>query len=116
MSRTQTYATSLDTRIADLRATLEDLLDQKVTTEQRLRDLKVALHPIRTVPPEILAEIFDEAVSDTALVPLEKVRDGSFSNSVDSNSQSCVVSQVSSAWRRTALRTQRLWRFVHVSF
>ncbi|KAF9033446.1 hypothetical protein BDZ89DRAFT_1062906 [Hymenopellis radicata] len=116
MSRTQTYATSLDMRIADLRATLEDFLDQKATTERRLHDLKVTLHPIRTVPPEILAEIFDEAVSDTALVPLEKVRDGSFANSVDNSSQSCVVSQVSSAWRRTALKTQRLWRFVHVSF
>ncbi|KAF9033458.1 hypothetical protein BDZ89DRAFT_1130973 [Hymenopellis radicata] len=115
MSRTQNYATSLETRIAELRATLEHLLYEKSTTEQRLRDLKTALHPIRVVPPEIFAQIFDEAVSDAALIPLEKVREGKSANSIDS-SQSCVVSQVSSVWRRTALKTQRLWRFVHVSF
>ncbi|KAF9033455.1 hypothetical protein BDZ89DRAFT_551286 [Hymenopellis radicata] len=116
MSRTQLYATSLGARIAELHATLEHLLDQKVTTEQRLCDLKVILHPIRIVPPEIFAQIFDEAVSDTALMPLENVRDGRFPNSIDTGSQSRVISRVSSGWRRTALSTPYLWRFVHVSF
>ncbi|KAF8883372.1 hypothetical protein CPB85DRAFT_1338586 [Mucidula mucida] len=93
--RTQDYATTLDTRIADQRTALEDVLGRKGATDQRLRDLKVALHPIRTVPPEILAEIFDEAVSDAALTPLEQIGDGGFANTINNSSQSCIVSQVS---------------------
>ncbi|KAF8883376.1 hypothetical protein CPB85DRAFT_1258839 [Mucidula mucida] len=118
MSRTQDYATSLDTRITELRATLEYLLDEKSTTEQRLRDLKLVLHPIRIVPPEILAKIFEDTIHSTFVWPfqLEQVRDGVFADSIGSSSPSYIVSQVSSAWRRTALTTQTLWRFVHVSF
>ncbi|KAF9051222.1 hypothetical protein BDZ89DRAFT_529231 [Hymenopellis radicata] len=116
MSRTQDHVNSLETRIAELHATLLDLTTQKVVAEKRLGELNVILHPIRTVPPEILAEIFEEAVSDSALIPLERVREGNFANSVDVSSQSCIVSYVSSGWRRTALRTPRLWRFIHVCF
>ncbi|KAF9033438.1 hypothetical protein BDZ89DRAFT_1062898 [Hymenopellis radicata] len=116
MSRTQSYAATLDMRIADLRASLEDMLAQKVQIEQRLLEVRTILHPIRSFPPEILAEIFDDVVSATADAPLDSVRHGNFVDSLDMNAPHWVISHVSSHWRRTALTTPRIWRFVHLSF
>ncbi|KAF9024618.1 hypothetical protein BDZ89DRAFT_114669 [Hymenopellis radicata] len=114
--RTQTYDIALDTRIAELHASLEDLLAQKTQTKQRLLDVQTILHPKRYIPPEILADIFDHAVSDAADTPLDSVRDGRFADSLSMSAPHWVVSHVSSHWRRTALTTPRIWRFVHVSF
>ncbi|KAF9048275.1 hypothetical protein BDZ89DRAFT_1057855 [Hymenopellis radicata] len=116
MSRTQSYATTLDMHIADLRASLEDMLAQKVQIEQRLLEVKTILHPIRSFPPEILAEIFDDVVSAAADAPLDSVRHGNFVDSLYMNAPHWVISHVSSHWRRAALTTPRIWRFVHLSF
>ncbi|KAF9024619.1 hypothetical protein BDZ89DRAFT_114673 [Hymenopellis radicata] len=116
MSRTQAYDIALDTRIAELHASLEDLLAQKTQTKQRLLDIQTILHPKRYIPPEILADIFDHAVSDAADTPLDTVGNGTFADSLKMSAPHWVVSHVCSHWRRTALTTPRIWRFVHVSF
>ncbi|KAF9033461.1 hypothetical protein BDZ89DRAFT_1062920 [Hymenopellis radicata] len=100
MSRTQAYDIALDTRIAELHASLEDLLAQKTQTEQRLLDVQTILHPKRYVPQRFLQ------TSSTTL----------FADSLSMSAPHWVVSHVSSHWRRTALTTPRIWRFVHVSF
>ncbi|KAF8883374.1 hypothetical protein CPB85DRAFT_1233264, partial [Mucidula mucida] len=79
---------------------------------QRLLDLQNILHPKRYIPPEILADIFYHAVSDAFETPLDIVRDGRFTDSLSMSAPHWVVSRVSSHWRRTALTTPRIWRFV----
>ncbi|KAF8993922.1 hypothetical protein BDZ89DRAFT_1182277 [Hymenopellis radicata] len=48
----------LDSKIVQARELLENLLSARQQAQSRLEDAKTILHPVRSIPSELLAEIF----------------------------------------------------------
>lgn len=92
------HSLDLRQRILDTEKLLFQLRELKRATDLIIADYKRVVHPIRRLPPEILAEIFNFHVSslqpDSSLNP----REGPW-----------LLSQICSQWRRVALSLPRLW-------
>lgn len=99
--------TELDLRIADLRLQLDELVWQRERRQQRIRDCKFALKPIRRLPAEILSEIFLLFVTDVD-VYLEH------ESSIDPTQTIWILPQVCRRWRTVALSLHRLWSTVRL--
>ncbi|KAF9039533.1 hypothetical protein BDZ89DRAFT_895322, partial [Hymenopellis radicata] len=112
----QKYGANLDERVALIQATLDTLQEAKKEVDALEAKLKTALHPIRTVPNEVLGEIFSALVEASPAPSFQDLQDGNFVDSLNMVSPVWVVSQVSSRWRETALATSRLWTRVSLSF
>ncbi len=112
----QQYGANLDERMALVQATLNTLQKEKQEVDALKAKLKTALHPIRTVPNEVLGEIFSALVEASPAPSFQDLQDGNFVDSLNMKSPVWVVSQVSSRWRQTALAASRLWTRVSLSF
>ncbi|KZV89118.1 hypothetical protein EXIGLDRAFT_721993 [Exidia glandulosa HHB12029] len=76
--------------------------DHPLSTNPAYRLLQTIIHPIRSIPPNILALIFQRAVDDAA---------GTASTAYD-RAIAWRLAAVSASWRRVALRTHVIWRLV----
>ena len=111
LQSTRQHSKAIVQRIAGLQAQLVDLTKEKENDDALISDLSIVLHPIRTVPQEILSEIF------TALALLSPPttnlrRTHKLVDSLNKSSAGWVLSGVSSGWRRAALSTSSLWTTV----
>ncbi|KAJ7636508.1 hypothetical protein FB45DRAFT_1001581 [Roridomyces roridus] len=96
----------LNTEISDTTALLRDMKNRRRTRSKLIAGLQSALAPIRTVPNEILGEIFlmyrNEALSERNYSVLNAKR------------PPLVLAHVSSLWRTVCLSDARLWDHIHV--
>ncbi|KAJ8089112.1 hypothetical protein PM082_014360 [Marasmius tenuissimus] len=103
----------LDSRIRELSmsAIPTSLLEEQAREAEKKRLYAFILHPIRRLPPEILAEIFRiRTYNDVDL----QWRD--FPGSLNSRKFPWVPGQVCRTWRLVALSTSDLWAKVNVSW
>ncbi|KAJ7616451.1 hypothetical protein FB45DRAFT_1105592 [Roridomyces roridus] len=96
----------LDSEIAATDALLCDMVERRNARSQLVAGVHSALAPIRTVPNEILAEIF-LLCRDGAL----NVHEYSLFDSVK---PPLLLTHVSSQWRAVCLSDARLWDHIHV--
>ncbi|EJD35273.1 hypothetical protein AURDEDRAFT_93216, partial [Auricularia subglabra TFB-10046 SS5] len=89
-------------KLALTRSVHDMLCDEQTSVSERLRQSRGLVHPIRRLPPEVLAEVFTACLSDEQLHSLSAVP--------------YPVSQVCRRWRSVALQTPRLWTYVSVNF
>ncbi|KAF8918580.1 hypothetical protein CPB85DRAFT_994384 [Mucidula mucida] len=104
----------LDSRMAAVRAVLDGLLAQQATVNGYAEQIKAISHPVRTLPTDVLGEIFFSFVKDVMYPPFDHFRCGSFVDSLDVRKGPCVLTHVSSGWRRTALGLPRLWSCIQL--
>ncbi|PBK63063.1 hypothetical protein ARMSODRAFT_963606 [Armillaria solidipes] len=95
----------LEQRITEAQEMLDGLIRERAVSAEHLKNAKALLHPIRTLPDDILREIF---------VHCGKEWDDFYLNHTphDSNKTTLppwTISQVSRQWRYVAVSTSRLW-------
>ncbi|KAJ6451602.1 hypothetical protein C8R45DRAFT_1041777 [Mycena sanguinolenta] len=81
-----------ETEIVSLQSQIDALTESRDSRRARVLALKYIMSPIRSLPVELLAEIFDLAIADETHVE-------------DAHR----ISQICSDWRRVAHSTPRLW-------
>lgn len=93
--------------ISQLEAKLPALAKEKDAVDALISDLSVILHPARTIPHEILSEIFTLVTLSSAAPTNESLCGRIFQDSLDPSYPSWVLSKVSSSWRRAALHINK---------
>lgn len=91
---------------------LSGLKAQHAQLSENVHDKRAALHPIRRVPEELWKDIFTIWVDEE-----EKERVSKLDTHVQADLSipaSLVAASVSSFWRKTALSTPSLWRFITI--
>ncbi|KJA25729.1 hypothetical protein HYPSUDRAFT_37174 [Hypholoma sublateritium FD-334 SS-4] len=95
---------TITNKISDLEAQLQILNDEKRAVLEAAAPFKRALLPFRQLPEDVVREIF------IACLPTGR-------NPTMSNREAPVLlTQISSATRRIALRTPALWAAIHITF
>ncbi|KAK1225797.1 hypothetical protein PQX77_011246 [Marasmius sp. AFHP31] len=100
---------AIESQIQELSASLQSLEETRDRIAEKKRFYHSILHPIRRLPPEILAEIFRICTfGDTDLVYAD------FPGSLDTRKAPWTLSQVCRAWRSVAAFTPSLWTQVNI--
>ncbi|PBK70308.1 hypothetical protein ARMSODRAFT_955779 [Armillaria solidipes] len=102
----------LKEKIDHVQQTLNVLLDGRAKVTENLRAAKTLLHPIRSIPDDVLRHIFSFCVHEIYDILTER----DTSNSLDSRNPPWTLSQVCRSWRRVALSTATLWRCLSIDF
>ncbi|KAK0232750.1 hypothetical protein IW262DRAFT_20742 [Armillaria fumosa] len=102
----------LKEKIDHAQQTLNALLDGQAKVTENLCAAKTLLHPIRSIPDEVLMHIFSFCVHE--IYDLLEKRDTP--NSLDSRKPPWTLSQVCRSWRSVTLSTASLWRCVCLDF
>lgn len=101
ISRESNELSAIEFQIKDL----EKLWVEHAQRSSGLQTLKATLSPIRRVPPELVAEIFQQlCCSSRAILPPNPV------------TPQLVVSQICSGWRKVALGHKQLWNRVAFAY
>ncbi|KAF8872441.1 hypothetical protein CPB84DRAFT_1691417, partial [Gymnopilus junonius] len=93
---------SLDAEIADLANLLDEKKRKRVVFHDALRKHQAILHPVRTLPPEILSRIFLHCLPENLF----------FENILHRPTRSeapLLLVQICRSWRTVALQTPPLW-------
>ncbi|KAJ7609521.1 hypothetical protein FB45DRAFT_1126979, partial [Roridomyces roridus] len=96
----------LDEQIHQVSTTLVELQQRRLVQQQQVDSVKGALSCIRTVPTEILSEIF--------LVCRDDTLDSTGYCIFDATKAPLLLTHVSSRWRAVCLSNPNLWRSFHV--
>ncbi|SJL05263.1 uncharacterized protein ARMOST_08629 [Armillaria ostoyae] len=102
----------LKEKIDHVQQTLNVLLDGQAKVTENLRAVETLLHPIRSIPDDVLRHIFSFCVHEIHDILTER----DTSNSLDSRNPPWTLSQVCRSWRRAALSTATLWRCLSIDF
>ncbi|KAJ7762601.1 hypothetical protein B0H16DRAFT_1414585, partial [Mycena metata] len=94
-------ALKLDTKIAILRAQLNDLLAQRATAQE---GLDAITYPVLTLPVEITSQIFK-----WTLAP------GGVASTLTAEGKSLVLGHICQLWRQIALSTPELWNTINIA-
>ncbi|KAF9033068.1 hypothetical protein BDZ89DRAFT_563831 [Hymenopellis radicata] len=86
---------------------------QRVKFEAYAAKLASVIHPIRSVPPEILSEIFSHLVADPEF---QLLKNDYFVDSLDTKSGVWALTHVCARWRQIVTNTSCLWTTVGLSF
>ncbi|KAF9029332.1 hypothetical protein BDZ89DRAFT_933125, partial [Hymenopellis radicata] len=92
----------LDQKIAQVKETLDYLVTTRHQAEEHMNDAKSLLHPIRSLPTELMSEIFSHCV------PRGYVDEGCL-DSLDPRLAPWTLSHVCYRWRSLALSSPQLW-------
>ncbi|PBK79857.1 hypothetical protein ARMGADRAFT_1003533, partial [Armillaria gallica] len=95
----------LKEKIDRVQQTLNTLLDGQAKVTENLRAAKTLLHPIRSIPDDVLRHIFSFCVHEVCDLLKEDVAP----DSLDSRKPPWALSQVCRSWRRVSLSTASLW-------
>jgi hypothetical protein len=97
----ETNMARLDEEISRLQKAMDYLQNERQKLEASLDEYRSLAGPIRTIPPEILSEIFSHClVDDTEIIDVAKAP--------------LLLTFACSRWRTVAISTPRLWSSVHV--
>ncbi|KAK1225830.1 hypothetical protein PQX77_011241 [Marasmius sp. AFHP31] len=99
----------IESRIRELSASLQSFVETRERIAEKKRIYHSILHPIRRLPPEILAEIF--RICTFGNMDLEYT---DFPGSLDTRKAPWTLSQVCQTWRSVATSTSSLWTRVDV--
>ncbi|KAK0472544.1 hypothetical protein IW261DRAFT_811279 [Armillaria novae-zelandiae] len=99
-------AAALDKQIIEARQALESLIQKRQTAQSEVEDAKKLLHPIRSIPDDVLSEIFQHCVAKGFESP----------DSLDIRDCPWTLSYVSRRWRDISLSRPRLWTTLTVDF
>ncbi|KAK0471030.1 hypothetical protein IW261DRAFT_1514166 [Armillaria novae-zelandiae] len=104
---------NLDQQIIEVRMTLDSLIQKRQVAESDFNNAKALLHPIRLMPHDVLAEIFEQCVpGDRGLVLFGQI----YHDSLDPRLAPWSISHVSKLWRDIALSLPHLWDRVILDF
>ncbi|KAF9016227.1 hypothetical protein BDZ89DRAFT_899818, partial [Hymenopellis radicata] len=98
---TRTAVEDLDLKIVQAQELLENLLSARQQAQSRLEDAKSILHPMRSIPSELLAEIFHHCIPKTY-----RLRE---LDALDPRGAPWLFSEVCRRWRELVLNTPQLW-------
>ncbi|KAF9020679.1 hypothetical protein BDZ89DRAFT_958114, partial [Hymenopellis radicata] len=107
---------SLQLQIINAQETLSALMGLQETASRRMADAKSILHPMRSLPEDILIEIF---LFCTPIVNHHEVQWSTHGDKFDSLyplNHPWNVSHVSHRWREIALSLPRLWSVIYLDF
>ncbi|KAK0488307.1 hypothetical protein EDD18DRAFT_1190434 [Armillaria luteobubalina] len=104
---------NLDQQIIEARQILDSLIQKRPVAESDFDDAKTLLHPIRSMPHDVLREIFHYCVHDW-----EEIISGTQTryDSLDPHFPPWTVSHVSMAWRDVSLSYPYLWTCIKLDF
>ncbi|PBK80003.1 hypothetical protein ARMGADRAFT_884487, partial [Armillaria gallica] len=97
---------ALDEQIIEARQALEYLIQKRQTAQSDMEDAKKLLHPMRSIPDDVLIEIFQHCAP----------RAFESSDSLDLRNCPWTLSYVSKKWRDLSLSLPRLWTSLTVVF
>ncbi|KAF9012946.1 hypothetical protein BDZ89DRAFT_963349, partial [Hymenopellis radicata] len=98
---TRSALEDLDLKIVQTRELLEHLLSARQQAQSRLEDAKSILHPMRSIPNELLAEIFGHCTL--------KGYDDEAADSLDPQAAPWLLTRISCRWRELAVNLPQLW-------
>ncbi|KAF9006897.1 hypothetical protein BDZ89DRAFT_919220, partial [Hymenopellis radicata] len=98
---TRTTLDDLDTKIFQARQLLENLLSARQRAESRLEDTKFLLHPMRSMPNELLTEIFHHCIPKTY-----DIRE---LDALNPRGAPWLLTRVCHRWRDLAINSPQLW-------
>ncbi|KAF9023972.1 hypothetical protein BDZ89DRAFT_937458, partial [Hymenopellis radicata] len=87
----------LDSKIVQTRELLENLLSARQQAQSRLEDAKFLLHPMRSIPNEILSEIFGHSLR----IPTRW--------RLDPKGAPWLLTRVCHRWRELTINLPKLW-------
>ncbi|KAF9012955.1 hypothetical protein BDZ89DRAFT_918920, partial [Hymenopellis radicata] len=99
----------LDSKIFQARQLLENLLSARQRAESHFEEAKSVLHPMRSIPNEILVEIFGCCISSE--IPADEDPD-----SLDPRASPWLLTRVSRRWRELAIKSPQLWAYLWLDF
>ncbi|PBK79445.1 hypothetical protein ARMGADRAFT_885885, partial [Armillaria gallica] len=102
----------LKEKIDHARQMLNALLDGQAKVAENLRAAKTLLHPIRSIPDDVLKHIFSFCVHEV----YDILEEDDVPNSLGSRKPPWTLSQVCRSWRRVSLSTASLWRCLSIDF
>lgn len=97
---------ALNEQIIEVRQALEYLIQKRQTAQSDMEDAKKLLHPMRSIPDDVLIEIFQHCVP----------RAFESSDSLDLRNCPWTLSYVSRKWRDLSLSLPQLWTSLTVVF
>ncbi|KAF9012165.1 hypothetical protein BDZ89DRAFT_1224236 [Hymenopellis radicata] len=99
---------ALDLKIAQARELLENLLSAHQQALSHFEDAKALLHPMRSIPNELLANIFSHCVL--------KCHDDGDPDALDPRAAPWLFTRVCSRWRNFAVNSPQLWTYLLLDF
>ncbi|KAF9006869.1 hypothetical protein BDZ89DRAFT_965795, partial [Hymenopellis radicata] len=100
---------ALDLKIAQARELLENLLSARQHAQSHFEDAKALLHPMRSIPNELLAKIFSHCI-----VKAHNHED--FLDALDPRAAPWLLSGVCRHWRNLAISLPHLWTHLLLDF
>ncbi|KAF9012943.1 hypothetical protein BDZ89DRAFT_921735, partial [Hymenopellis radicata] len=91
----------LDSKIVQARELLENLVSARQHAQSRLDDTKFLLHPMRSIPNELLIEIFHHCIP--------KTYHGEDPDVVDPRGAPWLLTRVCHRWRELVIHSPQLW-------
>ncbi|KAF9006866.1 hypothetical protein BDZ89DRAFT_926968, partial [Hymenopellis radicata] len=98
---TRSALEDLDSKIVQAQGLLENLLSARQQAQSRLEETKLILHPMRSIPNELLVEIFGHCIL--------KEYDDKAPDSLDPRAAPWLLTRVSRRWRELAVNFPQLW-------
>ncbi|KAK0437698.1 hypothetical protein EV421DRAFT_1679435, partial [Armillaria borealis] len=97
---------TLDQQIIEARQALDSLIQKQQIIQSDIEDAKKLLHPMRSIPDDVLTEIFLDCVARAFESP----------DSLDLRNSPWTLSYVSRRWRDLSLSLPQLWTSITVDF
>ncbi|PBK61959.1 hypothetical protein ARMSODRAFT_1089444 [Armillaria solidipes] len=111
-SSSLTLLSVLKEKVDNVQQMLKTLLDGQAKVMGNLLAAKALLHPIRSIPDDVLSYVFSFCVHEVNdLLKQDVVLD-----SFDSRKPPWTLSQVCRSWRRVTLSVASLWRCISLNF
>lgn len=103
-----TEALTLKSNLLDLRRTLSQAEDLMNTMRDAIHDIEIVLNPVRSLPQDILATIFEWCMTlwDDVVVSYEEY------DSIGPRNPMWTLSYVCCRWRDIILASPRMWSFI----
>ncbi|KAF9016237.1 hypothetical protein BDZ89DRAFT_1075817 [Hymenopellis radicata] len=98
----------LDSKIVQARELLENLLSARQQAQSHLEDTKSLLHPMRSIPDELILEIFGHCISR---IPNDQDPDA-----LDPKGAPWLLTRVCHRWREVAINSPQLWTHLFLDF
>ncbi|KAK0454249.1 uncharacterized protein EV420DRAFT_606661 [Desarmillaria tabescens] len=104
---------NLDQQIIEARQTLDSLIQKRQFAECDFDDAETLLHPMRSMPQDVLREIFSHCAPDWEEITF---RSDEGYDSLDPRLAPWTISHVSRTWRDVSLSTPHLWTCIKLDF
>ncbi|KAF9012950.1 hypothetical protein BDZ89DRAFT_1023795, partial [Hymenopellis radicata] len=98
---TRSALEDLDSKILQTQQLLENLLSARQRAQSRLEDTKSLLHPMRSIPNELLLEIFSRCIPE--------ISSDEDPDALDPKGAPWLLARVCHRWRELAVNAPQLW-------